>query len=58
MTYFPEVSLEQTRAMLAEMDRRYLDAGHGLHAVHQHRWMVAAARRRPSRPPRSTSGRG
>ena len=42
MTYFPEVSLEQTRSMLAEMERRYLDAGHGLHAVHQHRWMVAA----------------
>lgn len=41
MTYFPEIGLQQTLAMLDEMERRYVDAGFGLHAVHEHRWMVA-----------------
>lgn len=41
MTLFPEISLRQTLGMLDEMQRRYADAGYGLHAVHQHRWIVA-----------------
>jgi tetratricopeptide (TPR) repeat protein len=41
MTYFPEIGLQQTLAMLDEMERRYVDAGFGLHAVHEHRWLVA-----------------
>ncbi len=41
MTYFPEIGLAQTQAMLDEMERRYVAAGYGLHAVHEHRWIVA-----------------
>ncbi|MGI3786331.1 MAG: hypothetical protein ACRYG2_36770 [Janthinobacterium lividum] len=41
MTYFPEIGLQQTLAMLDEMGRRYVEAGFGLHAVHEHRWIVA-----------------
>ncbi|MEV1015708.1 hypothetical protein AB0I89_03070 [Micromonospora sp. NPDC049801] len=38
---FPDIPLERTRAVLDDMQRRYRLAGHSLHAVHQHRWLVA-----------------
>ena len=56
-TYFPEITLEQTGAMLDEMARRYVEAGHGLHAVHQHRWIVATTSG-TSTPRKDTSGPG
>jgi tetratricopeptide (TPR) repeat protein len=37
----PEVPLDRTYAVLDEMQRRYLDAGYGLHAVHAYRHHVA-----------------
>ena len=41
MTKFWEVGLAQTSAALDDMERRWLESGHSLHAVHQHRWLVA-----------------
>ncbi|MET8528139.1 hypothetical protein [Micromonospora sp. NPDC005172] len=38
---FPDIPLERTMAVLDDMQRRYQLAGHSLHAVHQHRWLVA-----------------
>jgi tetratricopeptide (TPR) repeat protein len=38
---FPEIPLDRTQAVLDDMQRRYLLAGHSLHAVYQHRWLVA-----------------
>ncbi|WP_016697693.1 hypothetical protein, partial [Actinoalloteichus spitiensis] len=40
LTCFPEVPLDRTRAVLADMERRYRLAGHGVGPVHQHRAMV------------------
>jgi tetratricopeptide (TPR) repeat protein len=41
LTKFPEVPLERTYAVLDDMERRYLRAGHSLQAVHKHRYVVA-----------------
>ena len=41
LTRFPEVPLDRTYAVLDDMQRRYLAGGHSLHAVYQHRWVVA-----------------
>jgi tetratricopeptide (TPR) repeat protein len=41
MTKFPQVPLERTRAVLDDMERRYREGGHSLHAVHKHRYLVA-----------------
>src|SRR5262249_22474958 len=41
LTRFPEVSLERTYAVLDDMQRRWVDTGHSLHAVHSHRHKVA-----------------
>ena len=41
LTKFPEVSLDQTYAVLDDMERRWRAGGHSMHAVHQHRWLVA-----------------
>ncbi|MEU5781485.1 hypothetical protein [Micromonospora lupini] len=38
---FPDIPLDRTTAVLDDMQRRYQLAGHSLHAVHQHRWLVA-----------------
>ncbi|SDY42506.1 hypothetical protein SAMN05444365_102225 [Micromonospora pattaloongensis] len=38
---FPEIPLDRTVAVLDDMERRYLLGGHSLHAVYQHRWLVA-----------------
>ncbi|MFC7240923.1 hypothetical protein ACFQO7_00385 [Catellatospora aurea] len=38
---FPEIPLDRTRSVLDDMEARYLRGGHSLHAVHQHRWLVA-----------------
>ncbi|SBT40914.1 tetratricopeptide repeat protein [Micromonospora auratinigra] len=38
---FPDIPLERTMAVLDDMQRRYQLAGHSLHAVYQHRWLVA-----------------
>ncbi|GIF53389.1 hypothetical protein DFJ67_4530 [Asanoa ferruginea] len=38
---FPEIPLDRTMAVLDDMERRYRLRGHSLHAVHQHRWLVA-----------------
>jgi tetratricopeptide (TPR) repeat protein len=38
---FPEIPLDRTEAVLADMERRYQLGGHSLHAVYQHRWLVA-----------------
>lgn len=38
---FPDIPLDRTMAVLDDMQRRYQLAGHSLHAVHQHRWLVA-----------------
>ncbi|WP_418152678.1 hypothetical protein [Actinoalloteichus caeruleus] len=40
LTSFPEVSLDRTRAVLADMERRYRLAGHGVGPVHQRRARV------------------
>jgi hypothetical protein len=39
---FPEVPLERTYAVLDDMERRYRLGGHSMHAVYQHRWLVAS----------------
>ncbi|GAA1608576.1 hypothetical protein GCM10009789_73790 [Kribbella sancticallisti] len=41
LSQFPEVPLRQAYAVLDDMERRWLEAGHSLHAVHQYRWVVA-----------------
>ncbi|OLE23827.1 MAG: hypothetical protein AUG44_21075 [Actinobacteria bacterium 13_1_20CM_3_71_11] len=38
---FPDIPLDRTQHVLDDMQRRYLLAGHSLHAVFQHRWLVA-----------------
>ncbi|MFC0628849.1 tetratricopeptide repeat protein [Kribbella deserti] len=38
---FPEVPLERAYSVLDDMERRWKQGGHSLHAVHQHRWLVA-----------------
>jgi hypothetical protein len=38
---FPEIPLDRTRAVLDDMEARYRRGGHSLHAVYQHRWLVA-----------------
>jgi cellulose synthase operon protein C len=41
LTKFPEVPLARTYAVLDEMERRWRDGGHSLHAVYQRRHLVA-----------------
>jgi tetratricopeptide (TPR) repeat protein len=41
LTRFPEVPLDRTYAVLDDMERRYRDGGHSLHAVHGSREKVA-----------------
>ncbi|HEU4946015.1 MAG TPA: hypothetical protein VFT31_02570, partial [Kribbella sp.] len=41
LTKFPEVPLERAYAVLDDMERRWRQVGHSMHAVHQHRWLVA-----------------
>jgi len=41
LTKFPEVPLERAYAVLDDMERRWRLGGHSMHAVHQHRWLVA-----------------
>ncbi|NEA34164.1 hypothetical protein [Streptomyces sp. SID13031] len=41
LSKFPEVPLAQTHAVLDDMERRWRTGGHSMHAVHQHRWLVA-----------------
>ena len=41
LTRFPEVSLERTRAVLDDMERRWREGGHSLHAVYAHRHFLA-----------------
>lgn len=41
LTKFPEVPLDRTYAVLDDMERRWRLSGHSMHAVHQHRWLVA-----------------
>ncbi|MFD1932080.1 hypothetical protein ACFSKW_11405 [Nonomuraea mangrovi] len=41
MRRFPEVPLQRAYDALAEMERRYVEAGYGLHAVHTQRTYVA-----------------
>jgi cellulose synthase operon protein C len=41
LTKFPDVSLERTYAVLDDMERRWRESGHSMHAVHAHRHYVA-----------------
>jgi tetratricopeptide (TPR) repeat protein len=41
LTKFPEVPLDRAYAVLDDMERRWRVSGHSMHAVHQHRWLVA-----------------
>ncbi len=41
LTRFPEVSLERTRGVLDDMERRWREGGHSLHAVYAHRHFLA-----------------
>ncbi|MFI7062155.1 tetratricopeptide repeat protein [Kribbella sp. NPDC050124] len=41
LTKFPEVPLDRAYAVLDDMERRWQLSGHSMHAVHQHRWLVA-----------------
>ncbi|MFE3454528.1 hypothetical protein ACFXJ8_36955 [Nonomuraea sp. NPDC059194] len=41
MRRFPEIPLQRAYDALAEMERRYVEAGYGLHAVHTQRTYVA-----------------
>ena len=41
LTKFPEVPLERAYAVLDDMERRWRLGGDSMHAVHQHRWLVA-----------------
>ncbi|TDU91015.1 hypothetical protein EV138_4616 [Kribbella voronezhensis] len=38
---FPEVSLDQTYAVLDDMERRWRAGGHSMQVVHHYRWLVA-----------------
>ncbi|GAA0603949.1 hypothetical protein HPO96_18475 [Kribbella sandramycini] len=38
---FPEVPLDRAYAVLDDMEQRWRLSGHSMHAVHQHRWLVA-----------------
>ncbi|GIF76579.1 universal stress protein [Asanoa siamensis] len=38
---FPDIPLDRTMAVLDDMERRYRLHGNSLHAVFQHRWLVA-----------------
>ncbi|HSK96804.1 MAG TPA: hypothetical protein VK891_09325, partial [Euzebyales bacterium] len=42
LTDFPEIPLDRTYAVLDDMERRWRDGGHSLHAVHRYRELVAA----------------
>jgi tetratricopeptide (TPR) repeat protein len=42
LTDFPEIPLMRTYAVLDDMERRWRDGGHSLHAVHRYRELVAA----------------
>jgi hypothetical protein len=42
LTKFPEVPLERTYAVLDDMERRWRETGHSLHAIHAYRHAVAA----------------
>jgi tetratricopeptide (TPR) repeat protein len=42
LTKFPEVPLQRTYDVLDDMERRFRAGGHSLHAVYQHRWVVAS----------------
>ncbi|WP_127505191.1 tetratricopeptide repeat protein [Actinoplanes solisilvae] len=42
MTSFPEIPLQRTYAVLDDMERRYLEDGQSLQAVHKHRYLVAS----------------
>ncbi|MEV5964775.1 hypothetical protein AB0L70_23590 [Kribbella sp. NPDC051952] len=41
LSKFPEVPLERAYAVLDDMEKRWRLSGHSMHAVHQHRWLVA-----------------
>jgi tetratricopeptide (TPR) repeat protein len=41
LTKFPEIPLDRTHAVLDEMERRWREGGHSLHAVYEHRHFVA-----------------
>ncbi|MET7277522.1 tetratricopeptide repeat protein [Kribbella sp. NPDC005582] len=41
LTKFPEVPLDRAYAVLNDMEQRWRLSGHSMHAVHQHRWLVA-----------------
>ncbi|MFF2659131.1 hypothetical protein ACFVUH_17405 [Kitasatospora sp. NPDC058032] len=40
---FPEIPLRRTADLLDDMERRYRRGGHSMHAVHQHRGLLAEA---------------
>jgi tetratricopeptide (TPR) repeat protein len=42
LTDFPEIPLDRTYAVLDDMERRWREGGHSLHAVHRYRELVAA----------------
>ncbi|MEU4245137.1 tetratricopeptide repeat protein [Actinoplanes sp. NPDC026619] len=42
LTTFHEVPLARTYAVLDDMERRYRETGHGMHAVYKHRYLVAS----------------
>jgi len=42
LTDFPEIPLMRTYAVLDDMERRWREGGHSLHAVHRYRELVAA----------------
>ncbi|GAB3946532.1 hypothetical protein GCM10029976_074230 [Kribbella albertanoniae] len=41
LSKFPEVPLDRAYAVLDDMEQRWRLSGHSMHAVHQHRWLVA-----------------
>ncbi|WP_018347436.1 tetratricopeptide repeat protein [Longispora albida] len=41
LTRFPEIPLDRTRAVLADMERRYQLAGHGMQPVHKYKHVLA-----------------
>ncbi|WP_412541115.1 hypothetical protein R8Z50_00335 [Longispora sp. K20-0274] len=41
LAQFPEVELDSTRSVLADMERRYRAAGTSLHPVYHRRWVLA-----------------
>ncbi|HEU4421219.1 MAG TPA: hypothetical protein VFR67_01620, partial [Pilimelia sp.] len=38
---FPEIPLERTHAVLDDMERRFREGGHSMHAVYNLRWLLA-----------------